>query len=56
MTDRWLQDVTLFGSVAEVRDGIAAWYEAGVKTLIIVPSSARGNQMTAFEELFSAFH
>jgi alkanesulfonate monooxygenase SsuD/methylene tetrahydromethanopterin reductase-like flavin-dependent oxidoreductase (luciferase family) len=55
MTDRWLHDVTLSGSAAEVRDGIAAWYDTGVKTLIVVPSSARGNQMMAFQELFSAF-
>ena len=56
MHDRWLKDVTLFGSVAEVRDGIEAWYAAGVKTLIVVPSSAKGNQLVAFEELFAAFH
>ncbi len=54
MTDRWLRDVTLFGSVAEVRDGIQAWYDTGVKTLIVVPSSAKGNQMVAFQELFAA--
>jgi alkanesulfonate monooxygenase SsuD/methylene tetrahydromethanopterin reductase-like flavin-dependent oxidoreductase (luciferase family) len=55
MTDRWLQDVTLYGSVAEVRQGIEAWYDAGVKTLIVVPSSAKGNQLVAFQELFDAF-
>jgi alkanesulfonate monooxygenase SsuD/methylene tetrahydromethanopterin reductase-like flavin-dependent oxidoreductase (luciferase family) len=55
MTDRWLQDVTLFGSAAEVRQGVEAWYDTGVKTLIVVPSSTRGNQMVAFEELFAAF-
>jgi alkanesulfonate monooxygenase SsuD/methylene tetrahydromethanopterin reductase-like flavin-dependent oxidoreductase (luciferase family) len=55
MTDRWLQDVTLFGSVTEVRQGVEAWYDTGVKTLIVVPSSAKGNQMVAFQELFAAF-
>jgi alkanesulfonate monooxygenase SsuD/methylene tetrahydromethanopterin reductase-like flavin-dependent oxidoreductase (luciferase family) len=55
MTDRWLQDVTLSGSATAVRDGIAAWYDAGVKTLIVVPSSVQGNQMVAFQELFAAF-
>ena len=55
MTDDWLRDVSLFGSVAEVREGVEAWYEAGVKTPILVPSSANGNQMVAFEELFAAF-
>ena len=55
MTERWLADVSLFGSVAEVREGLAAWYDAGVRTPILVPSSAVGNQMKAFEELFAAF-
>jgi alkanesulfonate monooxygenase SsuD/methylene tetrahydromethanopterin reductase-like flavin-dependent oxidoreductase (luciferase family) len=55
MTDRWLADVSLFGSVTEVRDGLAAWFDAGVRTPILVPSSAAGNQMKAFEELFAAF-
>jgi alkanesulfonate monooxygenase SsuD/methylene tetrahydromethanopterin reductase-like flavin-dependent oxidoreductase (luciferase family) len=55
MSDRWLREVTLHGSAAEVREGVEAWYETGVKTLILVPSSARGNQMVAFEQLFQAF-
>jgi alkanesulfonate monooxygenase SsuD/methylene tetrahydromethanopterin reductase-like flavin-dependent oxidoreductase (luciferase family) len=54
MTDRWLRDVTLFGSAAEVREGIEAWYDTGINTLIVVPSSARGNQMVAFQEVFEA--
>jgi alkanesulfonate monooxygenase SsuD/methylene tetrahydromethanopterin reductase-like flavin-dependent oxidoreductase (luciferase family) len=56
MSERWLQQVTLYGTAAEVREGIEAWYEAGVNTLIVVPSSAKGNQMVACEELFAAFH
>ena len=55
MSDRWLADATLFGSATQVRDGIAAWREAGVSTPIIVPSSAAGNQMKAVEEIFAAF-
>jgi alkanesulfonate monooxygenase SsuD/methylene tetrahydromethanopterin reductase-like flavin-dependent oxidoreductase (luciferase family) len=55
MSDRWLRDVTLFGSVAEVRDGVEAWRATGVTTLILVPSSTRGGQMVAFEELIRAF-
>jgi len=55
LSDRWLADNTLFGPAAKVRDGIAAWREAGVSTPIIVPSSASGNQLTAMEELFAAF-
>ena len=55
MSGRWLADVTLFGSAAAVRDGIAAWREAGVATPILVPSSAHGNQLKAVEEIFAAF-
>ncbi len=55
MSDRWLQQVTLYGTASEVRDGIEAWYDAGVNTLIVVPSSAHGNQLVAFEELRAAF-
>jgi alkanesulfonate monooxygenase SsuD/methylene tetrahydromethanopterin reductase-like flavin-dependent oxidoreductase (luciferase family) len=55
VSERWLADVSLFGSVSEVRDGVAAWREAGVTTPILVPSSAAGNQLKAFEELFAAF-
>ncbi len=51
MSDRWLQQVTLYGSAAEVREGIEAWYETGINTLIVVPSSTRGGQMVAFQEL-----
>lgn len=55
MSDRWLADVTLFGTAAEVREGVEAWQTAGVRTPILVPSSASGGQMKAFEELFAAF-
>ena len=55
LSDRWLADATLFGPPAAVRDGIAAWREAGVTTPIVVPSSASGNQMKAVEEVFAAF-
>lgn len=55
MTDRWLADATLYGSVSEVRDGLEAWFAAGVKTPIIVPSSTKGGQFQAFDEVFAAF-
>jgi alkanesulfonate monooxygenase SsuD/methylene tetrahydromethanopterin reductase-like flavin-dependent oxidoreductase (luciferase family) len=54
ISDRWLKDVTLYGPASAIREGIEAWREAGVNDLIIVPSSAQGNQMKAFEELFAA--
>ena len=53
LSDRWLRDTTLFGSPAEVREGIEAYFDAGIKTPIIVPSSANGGQFVAFEEFFS---
>ncbi|MFW6094167.1 MAG: LLM class flavin-dependent oxidoreductase [Pseudomonadota bacterium] len=53
LSDRWLADTTLFGPPAKVREGIDAWFDAGVKSPIIVPSSARGNQLNALEELFA---
>ncbi len=55
MSDQWLADATLFGPAAKVRDGVAAWREAGVSTPVIVPSSVSGNQLKAVEELFSAY-
>ena len=55
MSDRWLREVALYGSVGEVRDGIDAWRAAGVRTLIVVPSSTHGGQMVAFDELIRAF-
>ncbi len=55
MGDRWLDDVTLFGPATRVRERLEAWIDAGVRTPILVPSSAAGNQMTAFEEIFATF-
>lgn len=55
LSDAWLSDCTLYGSRDAVLEGLAAWYEAGVNTPILVPSSAEGNQMKAFEELFALF-
>ena len=55
LTDRWLADTTLFGTPAMVREGLEAWYDAGVSTPILVPSSANGGQMKACDELFGIF-
>ena len=55
LTDKWLADTTLFGSASQVRDGVEAWFDAGIKTPILVPSSANGGQMKAFEELLAIF-
>lgn len=55
MSDRWLRDCTLFGTAAEVREGLEAWYATGLKTPILVPSSTRGGQLVALQELIDAF-
>ena len=55
LTDRWLADTTLFGSARAVREGVEAWFDAGIKTPIIVPSSANGGQMVAFEEFLKIY-
>jgi alkanesulfonate monooxygenase SsuD/methylene tetrahydromethanopterin reductase-like flavin-dependent oxidoreductase (luciferase family) len=55
LTDKWLADTTLFGTASDVRDGVEAWFDAGIKTPILVPSSANGGQMKAFEELLAIY-
>jgi alkanesulfonate monooxygenase SsuD/methylene tetrahydromethanopterin reductase-like flavin-dependent oxidoreductase (luciferase family) len=55
LTDRWLADVSLFGSAAKVREGVEAWQAAGVSTPVIVPSSTSGGQLKALEEIFATF-
>lgn len=55
VSETWLSDVTLYGSAAEVREGVEAWFEAGVTTPIIVPSSTSGGMTRAAQEVFEAF-
>jgi len=55
LTDRWVADNTLYGSASKVRDQLAVWYDAGVNTPVLVPNSLNGNQLTALDEIFSAF-
>jgi len=54
-SDKWLADNTLFGPASRVREGVEALQDAGVRTPVIVPSSAAGNQIKAMEEIFAAF-
>ena len=56
LSDRWLSDTTLFGSPNRVREEIEKWYESGIHTPIIVPSSAAGNQLDAFKEFFNIWN
>jgi alkanesulfonate monooxygenase SsuD/methylene tetrahydromethanopterin reductase-like flavin-dependent oxidoreductase (luciferase family) len=55
LTDRWLADVALFGPASRVREGVEAWQASGVRTPVIVPSSASGGQLKALEEIFATF-
>lgn len=55
LTDRWLSETTMFGTASQVREQVEAWFDAGVKTPIVVPSSAAGNQLKAVQEVFDAF-
>jgi alkanesulfonate monooxygenase SsuD/methylene tetrahydromethanopterin reductase-like flavin-dependent oxidoreductase (luciferase family) len=55
LTDRWLADTTLFGPAAKVRDDLEAWRAAGIRTPVVVPLAADGNQKTALSQVFDAF-
>ena len=48
-------DCTLYGPASRVLEGLEEWYANGLKTPILVPSSASGGQFRAFDELFSLF-
>ena len=52
LSDEWLADTTLFGPPSQVREGIEAWFDAGIKTPIIVPSAVSGGQMQALQDFF----
>jgi alkanesulfonate monooxygenase SsuD/methylene tetrahydromethanopterin reductase-like flavin-dependent oxidoreductase (luciferase family) len=54
MPDRWLHDVTLGGSAAEVREGLEAWADMGVLPIAVM-SSTSGGQAKAVGELFAAY-
>jgi alkanesulfonate monooxygenase SsuD/methylene tetrahydromethanopterin reductase-like flavin-dependent oxidoreductase (luciferase family) len=55
MSDKWLADCTLFGTATDVRDGVDAWFDAGVTTPIVVMSSTKGGQFVAIEQLFEVY-
>jgi len=52
LSDAWLADTTLSGSPSEVREGIEAWFDSGIKTPIIVPSAVSGGQLQAMQDFF----
>ena len=53
LSDAWLAETTLFGTASEVREGIEAWFDSGIKTPIIVPSAVSGGQMQALQDFFA---
>lgn len=55
ISEKWLADVTLFGSASEVREGVEQWFDTGVRTPVLVPSSTSGGQMQAIDELIACF-
>jgi alkanesulfonate monooxygenase SsuD/methylene tetrahydromethanopterin reductase-like flavin-dependent oxidoreductase (luciferase family) len=55
LPERWLADITLFGSAAKIREGVEAWRAAGISTPVLVPLSADGDQKTAIQQVFAAF-
>jgi len=55
LTDRWIADNTLYGPAAKIRDQLAAWFDAGVNTPVLVPNSVNGGQLQALDEIFTAF-
>src|SRR3954468_17634148 len=55
LTDRLLADVTLAGTASQVREGLEAWRAAGIRTPVLVPLSADGDQITALRHTFAAF-
>ena len=55
MSDNWIDNCTLSGPAGRVRDGVEAWFDAGVTTPILVPSSTSGGQAKAFQEMFDIY-
>ena len=55
LTDDWLDDVTLFGPPSRICEGVEAWRAAGIRTPVLVPLSADGDQITALGQAFAAF-
>jgi alkanesulfonate monooxygenase SsuD/methylene tetrahydromethanopterin reductase-like flavin-dependent oxidoreductase (luciferase family) len=54
MSDCWLADCCLYGSPATVREGVEAWWDAGIAPILTM-SSTRGEQLEGVRELFDAY-
>lgn len=55
LTDRWLEDCTLFGPPSRIREVVEEWRAAGITTPVLVPLSPDGDQMNALKAVFAAF-
>ncbi|WP_416899635.1 MAG: LLM class flavin-dependent oxidoreductase [Minwuia sp.] len=55
LTDEWLDSTTLSGPESRVMEGIEAWYDAGIKTPIIVPSAIKGGQTAGIVSIFDMY-
>jgi len=54
MSDTWLTDCTVSGTVAQVRDQFEAWTDVGVLPIAVM-SSTSGGQAKAIQELFGVY-
>lgn len=54
MSDAWLDDCTVSGTAAQVRDQFEAWINAGVLPIAVM-SSTSGGQAKAIQELFDVY-
>jgi alkanesulfonate monooxygenase SsuD/methylene tetrahydromethanopterin reductase-like flavin-dependent oxidoreductase (luciferase family) len=54
MTDAWIDDCTISGGAAEVRDQLEAWFDIGVLPIAVM-SSTSGGQLKAIRELFELY-
>lgn len=51
MTDRWIDDVCLYGPPTRIREGLAAWDASGLDLPVLVPSSLDGGHRAALRQI-----
>lgn len=54
MSDRWLEDCTLFGTPEDIRNGFLRWRALGIEPIAVM-SSTSGGQVKAIGELFDVY-
>ena len=55
ITDRFLKDIALYGTATDIRDTLDSWFDAGIKTPILVPSSENGDRIHAINEIMGIY-